>query len=243
MRWSSTLLAASTTGFLDARRIFTTASSASVMPMVASTTNSTASARLTAISAWARIASARPRASGSQPPVSTTVKARPFQVASYVDAVARDAGDVLDDRLAAADDAVDQRGLADVRAADDGEHRHRSGRVRGLPRGLVRGPLVLGGSVSHRRFSLVGHRARRGRRSTRWIGNGPGQVEPGLGARPIEVGEQLPVQEHRGVPRLVPGSAATGAAGRARARRTRSRCGRRGAAARSGRRRAGGCRS
>ena len=41
-----------------------------------------ASATVTAISAWARIASARPRASGSQPPVSTTVKARPFQVAS-----------------------------------------------------------------------------------------------------------------------------------------------------------------
>ncbi len=67
----------------DARRILTTASSASVIPTVASTTNSTASARLTAISAWARIASARPRASGSQPPVSTTVKARPFQLASY----------------------------------------------------------------------------------------------------------------------------------------------------------------
>jgi len=50
--------------------------------MVASTTKSTASAIVTAISAWARIRSARPRASGSQPPVSTTVNARPFQVAS-----------------------------------------------------------------------------------------------------------------------------------------------------------------
>ena len=37
---------------------------------------------VTAISACAAIRSARPRASGSQPPVSTTVKARPFQVAS-----------------------------------------------------------------------------------------------------------------------------------------------------------------
>ena len=83
MRWSSTLLAASTTGFFEARRIFTTASSASVMPTVASTTKSTASASVTAISAWARMLSASPRASGSQPPVSTTVKARPFQLASY----------------------------------------------------------------------------------------------------------------------------------------------------------------
>ena len=37
---------------------------------------------LTAISAWARTLSAIPRASGSQPPVSTTVKARPFHTAS-----------------------------------------------------------------------------------------------------------------------------------------------------------------
>ena len=66
----------------ERRRILTTASSASVMPTVASTTNSTASARPTAISACAAIRSARPRASGSQPPVSTTVKARPFQFAS-----------------------------------------------------------------------------------------------------------------------------------------------------------------
>src|SRR5512144_2347101 len=80
---SSTLLAASTTGFFALRRILTTASSASVMPTVASTTNSTASAALTATSACAAMRSARPRASGSHPPVSTTVKARPFQVASY----------------------------------------------------------------------------------------------------------------------------------------------------------------
>jgi hypothetical protein len=82
VRASSTLLAASTTGFLECRRILTTASSASVMPTVASTTNNTASASPTAISAWALIRSAIPRASGSQPPVSTTVKARPFQWAS-----------------------------------------------------------------------------------------------------------------------------------------------------------------
>jgi len=75
-------LAARITGLPDLRSTFTTASSGSVMPIDASTTNSTASASPTAISAWARIASARPRASGSQPPVSTTVKERPFQSAS-----------------------------------------------------------------------------------------------------------------------------------------------------------------
>ena len=82
VRASSTLLAASTTGLSAARRIFTTASSASVMPTVASTTKSTASAREIAISACAAIRWAMPLASGSHPPVSTTVKARPFQVAS-----------------------------------------------------------------------------------------------------------------------------------------------------------------
>ena len=39
--------------------------------------------------------------------------------------VAGDAGGVLHDGLATADDAVDERGLADVRAADDREHRQR----------------------------------------------------------------------------------------------------------------------
>ncbi|TWH52574.1 hypothetical protein L612_002100000690 [Rhodococcus rhodochrous J38] len=41
------------------------------------------------------------------------------------DAVAGDARDVLDDRFASADDAVDQGGLADVRSADHGDGRDR----------------------------------------------------------------------------------------------------------------------
>ena len=40
-------------------------------------------------------------------------------------AVAGDAGGVLDDRFAAAEDAVHQRGLADVRSPDDRDHRQR----------------------------------------------------------------------------------------------------------------------
>src|SRR3954447_16437349 len=83
IRWSSTLFAASTTGLPAFRSTRTTASSASVMPTVASTTNSTASAALMAISACAATRAAIPTASGSQPPVSTTVNSRPAQLASY----------------------------------------------------------------------------------------------------------------------------------------------------------------
>ena len=51
--------------------------------LVASTTRRTASARATATSAWAFTRACRPSASGSHPPVSTTVKRRPLHVASY----------------------------------------------------------------------------------------------------------------------------------------------------------------
>ena len=86
----STLLAASTTGFPDRRSTAATASSASVTPTTASTTNSTASAASTAIRACAVTCSASCRldwpssepGNGSQPPVSTSVNARPRQVAS-----------------------------------------------------------------------------------------------------------------------------------------------------------------
>ena len=59
--------------------------------------------------------------SGRMPPVSTMRRWRsaPFGVA--VEAVAGDAGLVADDGAARAHDAVEQRGLADVGAADDGE--------------------------------------------------------------------------------------------------------------------------
>ena len=45
----------------------------------------------------------------------------PVPVGVAVHPVARRAGPVLDDRLAAADEAVEQRGLAHVGAADDGD--------------------------------------------------------------------------------------------------------------------------
>jgi hypothetical protein len=58
------------------------------------------------------------------------------------DAVAGHAGHVLDDRLAAADDAVDQGGFAYVGAADDGDHRNRAGRD-------IIGDVKVGGNVTH----------------------------------------------------------------------------------------------
>ncbi len=78
----SALLATRITGLALRRSIFTAASSSSVEPTTVSTTNSTTSAVLTAISACAAMAAARSLASGSQPPVSTTLNRRPFQLAS-----------------------------------------------------------------------------------------------------------------------------------------------------------------
>jgi hypothetical protein len=63
-------------------RMRTTASSTSVAPTVTSTTNSTASAAATANSACVATLAMNPRASGSHPPVSTSVKRRPRQSAS-----------------------------------------------------------------------------------------------------------------------------------------------------------------
>jgi hypothetical protein len=79
----SALLATRITGLALRRSIRTAASSSSVAPTVTSTTKTTTSAVWTAISAWVAMAAARSRASGVQPPVSTTVKRRPFQLASY----------------------------------------------------------------------------------------------------------------------------------------------------------------
>ena len=81
-RWSSTLLAASSTGRLDRRSTLETASSVAVAPTDASTTSSTASEVDMASSACAATAPCRPVAPGSQPPVSTMVNRRPLHIAS-----------------------------------------------------------------------------------------------------------------------------------------------------------------
>ena len=79
---SSTLLATSSTGLPERRRTLTTASSVSVAPTRASTTNTTASASLTARSACAAICACSPRTFKSQPPVSITMKRLLFHSAS-----------------------------------------------------------------------------------------------------------------------------------------------------------------
>src|SRR6185295_8839579 len=47
--------------------------------------------------------------------------------------VARDAGDVVHDRVAAAGEPVEERGLADVRAPDQGDHRLHSASATSVP--------------------------------------------------------------------------------------------------------------
>ncbi len=61
------------------------------------------------------------------------------------DPIAGDAGDVLHDRLAAADDPIDQGRLADVGPADDGDHRRRATRLL-VAVGLV--PVLPGGELT-----------------------------------------------------------------------------------------------
>ena len=70
----------------------------------------------------------------AQPPVSTRVNAAADPLGVVGDPVAGDAGHVLDDGLAAADDPVDQGRLADVRAADDGDDRQRAAGGLGVER-------------------------------------------------------------------------------------------------------------
>ena len=163
-RWSSTLLAASTTGLPDLRRILTTASSSSVMPTVASTTNSTASASVTAISAWARIVLGQPAGVGVPAAGVDDGEGAAVPVGVVGHPVAGHARDVLDDGLAAADDPVDQRRLADVGAADDGEHGDRAGGARRRRLGHIASWSVtpVSGSGSLRP----------------WPGSGPGRVRP-----------------------------------------------------------------
>src|SRR5262249_8910088 len=83
---SSTWLAARRTALPDRLSTAATAASASVTPTIASVTNSTESAASTATLACAATRAAStgdPSMAGSQPPVSTTVNARPRHVASY----------------------------------------------------------------------------------------------------------------------------------------------------------------
>ena len=90
------------------------------MPARASTTNSATCASASAARAWSWIETASGSSSSrSTPPVSISVKLRPFQsVASSLRSRVMP-GPLVHDRLAALREPVDERGLADVRIADD----------------------------------------------------------------------------------------------------------------------------
>ena len=104
-------------------------------PARTSTTKTTASASATACSAWRAISLTMPVGfSGSKPPVSMTMNSWPPTVRVAVVPVARQAGEVGDDRIARLRHAVEERRLADVGPADEGDDGfHRRGRSPRLP--------------------------------------------------------------------------------------------------------------
>ena len=114
----------------DLRRILTTASSASVMPTVASTTNSTASASADRDLGLGRDPLGQAAGVGVPAAGVDDGERAAVPVGVVGDPVAGHARHVLDDRLAAADDPVDQRRLADVGPADDGQDGNRPGHAR-----------------------------------------------------------------------------------------------------------------
>ncbi|MDQ1020708.1 hypothetical protein QFZ43_007257 [Streptomyces afghaniensis] len=93
---------------------------------MASTTKTTASAASMAYSAWAATEASMPRTSCSPAAGVDDLEAaaRPLGLVGHT--VASDTGLVLDDGLAAADDAVHQGRLADIGAADHGEDGQRA---------------------------------------------------------------------------------------------------------------------
>ena len=116
------------------------------MPAAASTTNRMTSASSIATRAWSWTRSSMSRA-GLQLEAAGVdhreVAAVPF--AGAIDAVAGRAGEVLDDRHPLTDEPVEERGLADIRAADDGddgEGRHGRGSVAAVSIGPMRIGIV-----------------------------------------------------------------------------------------------------
>ena len=119
---ASILFAATTIGRLPRRRMSAISWSPGRMPARASTTSSATWASASAARAWSWIETASGSSSSrSTPPVSISVKLRPFQ---SVESSLRSRvmpGPLVDDRLAALREAVDEARLADVRIADDGD--------------------------------------------------------------------------------------------------------------------------
>jgi hypothetical protein len=136
-RGSSTLLATSTHGLLASRSRSSTRRSLGCNPAFASTTSSSRSASSMAVSTCLRIStSIGMRGSSVSPPVSTSQKcARPVGLGEVT--ITRGARLVAHDGRRPADDAVEEGGLADVRAPDDGDdwETHAAGCQAQLPSG------------------------------------------------------------------------------------------------------------
>ena len=132
IRWSSTLLAARTTGFPDRRKILTTVSSASVMPDRRVDHEKHGVGQADGRLGLQRDLLGHPACVGVPPAGVDEREPTAVPLGVVRDPVAGDARDVLDDGLSAAEDPVDEGRLADVRPSDDGQHRGRgeSGRRR-----------------------------------------------------------------------------------------------------------------
>ena len=141
-------------------------------PARTSTTKTTASASATACSVCLAISLTMPVGfSGSKPPVSTTMNSCAADAGVAVVAVARQAGEVGDDGVARLRQAVEQRRLADVGPADDGDDRlHAGGRLSATARQAGRKaktPPRARDDDEHAADDDRRHRDRRCRRSAR----------------------------------------------------------------------------
>ena len=131
----SALLATRMTSCPPRRSQSATASSSSVTPTDASTTNSTTSASPTAASTCLETLASSDAARAAGHPAAgvddAERDAEPFRLEDL--AIAGHPRTVLDDRRLLADDAVEQRRLADVRPAHDGDEREVAQRPPSLP--------------------------------------------------------------------------------------------------------------
>ena len=176
--WTSTrspgesiLFAATTTGSSPRRRIWAISWSPGRSPARASTTSSATWASAIASRAWSWIETAS-GSSSCEVDAAGVDQRQPAAVPLGAEllAVARDAGALVHDRLARLGEPVDERGLADVRVADDGDL-HRSSRastasVANWPTTSSSVRPVVSTGIGVRR-GLVGRAARACRRARR----------------------------------------------------------------------------
>ncbi len=150
------------TGLSARWRTRATWASSSVMPTLTSTTRRITSASATARSAWrltCRASGSRAVARGRRQPAAGVDDGERAAVPVGLEhlAVAGDAGLLLDDGVAPPDEAVHQRRLADVGAADDGDDREGGVHERTLHRGDER--RAVGGDDLDRTRQVGGRRA------------------------------------------------------------------------------------